>query len=120
MGPFFTMLMPWAADGVPNYSPEFSRWLEIDGFDGAQRQAIINAIGGQDGRPSSIRITHESSQQYTEKLNKLLWVIRFAGIVFTGEQVRPNAMVEETPSEGLFDSRPERTTNKAAKEMMNK
>lgn len=66
------------------------RCMVTDGYTVDQATKIFQEdIFNWDGRPNSITAEISTSERYVKKLNKLLWIIRYVGIVFTGKEVAP-------------------------------
>jgi hypothetical protein len=65
-------------------------WIKLDGYDARQTEFIIDKIHRVDCRPSSMKIYPEASTEYSEAIYKLLFVLRFCGLVFTNKKTHIN------------------------------
>lgn len=101
LGPFYSLLQPggWRknVDKLP-----IRKWLEIDGYNKDQIDAIVESVGGDDdvdATPTSIQIENETSQEYTKKIRKMMWTLRYCGLIFTGKKNKPNPEMNISPGE---------------------
>lgn len=95
----------WLPDGFPRSEADrnhLGKCIMIDGFSYQQARHIIeNDIIPFDGRPSSITSEVQTSERFIKKLNKLLWIIRYVGIVFTNQETVPTPSMEIQSEETL-------------------
>jgi hypothetical protein len=88
-------------------------WIKLDGYDETQTEYIIEKIKRVDCRPSSMKIYPEASEQYSEAIYKLLFVLRFCGLVFTNKKTHINPDPTVPSGARLFDPRNDTTPNSA-------
>lgn len=112
----------WLPEGKPDKESDVIHLLKClmaDGYSDDQAKKIIdNDICPYDGRPNSITVDVQTSERYIRKLNKLLWVIRYVGIVFTGKEVAPTPESQILSGEELTNPNTE-ATQKAKDEVKN-
>lgn len=77
--------------------------IMADGYTNEQAKNIIREdIRPYDGRPTSITAEVQTSENFIHKLNKLIWIIRYVGIVFTDKETAPQPGISQSTNESLF------------------
>lgn len=101
--------------GVDEQKTQLIAWLKADGFTKTEAEKIVDKHNEVDARPSTLATVNEASDKFSEGLNKLLFVLRFCPIVFTGRTAHPNPDPVESQPSNLFDRAPTQEANVSAK-----
>lgn len=102
---FYYNWLPADKPGTEAEQQQLRKYIVVDGYTAEQADNIIrNDIYPYDARPSSITAEVQTSERFIKKLNKLLWIIRYVGIVFTGEQVVPQPNANTQNEEKLLNA----------------
>lgn len=83
-------------DGYPNGEqyPFLVQCIMTDGYTGTQARKIVDDMIEYNGTPNHIKTYANATQDYTNCVNKLMWILRYTSIVFTGQSNVPAPEVE--------------------------
>lgn len=91
IGPYFD----WLKANQPADTTKLKLMLKRDGLPDDDADEIINQIKPRDARPSKINSFSNPTQEYTNCINKLQWILKYTCIVFTG---KPGIVAPDIPT----------------------
>ncbi len=103
IGHYFDYLGPGQPNN-PDYIRHLMKCLILEGYDDLQARTVVERFQPIDGRPSTIKTYTNSSQEYNNSLRKLLMILKFVDVVFSGKDTVPTPNL--APGQYIRDYQP--------------